>query len=160
MCAIMVFTLVACDSSDQPQEITVAKAGYTCNASVKYNDITANIHIKALGGGIVSIKILTPEEVSGLTFEFDNSDMKVIYGGLSTNAGLETGYGSFAELLNGIFLKLTTGSLVVSLKDGAYVYEGQSNLYPFTAIFNTDGFITQLTMTEAGLTANFSGWQY
>lgn len=157
----LVLCVTACSSDSSPKEITVAEAGYTCEALVNYGeDISANVFLKVAGGGIFSVKVNTPEEIAGLTFNFDREDMTVSYNGLENAEGYSEQYGGFSDILNGVFLKITTSSLTVPRQEDRYIYEGQSDLLPFTLTFNEQGFPLELTVPDAELTATFSGWQY
>lgn len=155
---ILVFT--ACSGGQS--EISVAEAGYTCNGSVVYgSDVKADVKLTVMGGGVFLVTLKTPKEFEGLTFSFDNEDMTLLYGDLETEKlNVADGYYGFADLLNGIFLKLTaTGPTAVGSGDN-YVYSGQSDLYKFSVTFNKDGFPKQISVPEVGLTVILSDWQY
>ncbi|MBE6762160.1 MAG: hypothetical protein E7551_07720 [Ruminococcaceae bacterium] len=157
---LLMFTLVAC-SGNSLKQITVAEAGYTCNGFVKYGEnFSSNITVNAIGGGIFSLEINTPEDISGLTFSFDNSEMKVTYNGLEYSESLSPEYGGFSEILNQIFLKFTTSRPIVSSKDGKFLYEGNNSNYYFVVEFNEEGFPLSISVEDEGLVANFSNWRY
>lgn len=154
------FLLFAC-SSTTPKQITVAEAGYSCNADILYGEeLSMNVAIKAIGGGLFSLKVNTPEDISGLTFSFDNSEMTVSYKDDLAEHNISPEYGGFAEILNEVFLKFTTSRPNVPFKEGAYVFEGDNADYSFTVVFNEQGFPLSLTVPEENLTATFSNWKY
>lgn len=157
----IIFTFSACGQTHK--DIALAEAGYTCNAEIKYgDDFSCNAFLKIIGGGLFSVTIKTPEELDGLTFDFDNEKMTVSYGGLnSEELNIPESYEGFAQLLNGVFIKLSTGSPTAEYKsDNNYKYEGQSNLYKFNVTVNESGFPTSLSIPEVKLSATFNGWIY
>ena len=148
------FLLFAC-SATTPKQITVAEAGYSCNADILYGEeLSMNVAIKAIGGGLFSLKVNTPEDISGLTFSFDNSEMTVSYKDDLAAHNISPEYGGFAEILNEVFLKFTTSRPNVPFK------EGDNADYSFTVVFNEQGFPLSLTVPEENLTATFSNWKY
>ena len=143
------------------EQITVAQEGYTCSGFVKYGDnLSSNITIKAIGGGIFSLVINTPEDIAGLTFSFDNSEMSISYNGLEYSEPISAEYGGFAKILNEIFLKFTTSRPTVFAKDGEFLLEGSNANYYFVVRFNEEGFPLSLTVDDEKLTATFSNWKY
>lgn len=156
----LIFTLSACKGNSNG-EITVAEAGYTCNGLVRYGEnFSSNFTAKAIGGGLFSIVINTPEDISGLTFAFDNSELDVTYNGLEYSGSLALEYGGFAEILNAIFLKFTTSRPVITSKSGSFLYEGTNSNYSFVVEFNEAGFPLSITVDDENLTATFSNWKY
>ncbi|MEE1026604.1 MAG: hypothetical protein U0L55_06340 [Acutalibacteraceae bacterium] len=154
------FLLFACSSST-PKQITVAEAGYSCNADVLYgDDLSFNITVNAIGGGLFSVKVNTPEDIAGLTFSFDNSEMTVSYGDNLTLSDISPKYGGFAEILNEIFLKFTTGRPNIPFEEGAYILEGNNAEYSFSVVFGEEGFPLSVIVPEENLTATFSNWKY
>jgi len=148
-------------SSESAGQITVAEAGYTCNANVSYGEnFSSNVTLKAIGGGMFSVMINTPEDIAGLTFSFDNSEMSVSYGELKGDTAVPLEYGGFAEILNEIFLKFTTSVPTVIQKNGKYLYEGNNAKYKFTVVFNEQGFPLSITVDKENLVATFSNWRY
>lgn len=157
---LMMFTLVAC-GENSAEQINAAEAGYTCNGFVNYGEnFSSNITVKAIGGGIFSLVINTPEDISGLTFSFDNSEMTVTYNGLEYSEPLSPEYGGFAEMLNEIFLKFTTSQPNILCKDGRYLFEGNNSKYSFVVEFNEKGFPLCVSVEDENLTATFSNWTY
>lgn len=159
-CFVLLFLFSAC--SGQPaKQITVAEAGYTCEAFVSYGEnFSSNATINAIGGGMFSVAINTPEDIAGLTFSFDNNEMSIFYNGLESEMSVSPEYGGFAEILNEIFLKFTTSRPTVSYKDGGYLLEGNNSEYAFELIFNENGFPLALTVEDEDLKVNFSNWMY
>ena len=156
----LIFTLSACSENSKSQ-IVVAEAGYSCDGVVTYGEnFSSNITVNAVGGGIFSLVINSPEDIAGLTFAFDNSDLKVMYNGLENNQDISPEYGGFAEILNEIFLKFTTSRPTILNKDGKYLYEGNNSKYSFIVIFNEEGFPLSVTVEDEKLTATFSNWKY
>lgn len=142
-------------------KITVADSGYTCDAIIDYGEnFSLKATIKALGGGMFSLLVNEPENISGLTFSFDNSDMKISYNGTDMENNLYSGYGGFAEILNEIFLKFTTSNLTVSGENNEYIYDSKTPKYSFRVVFNKQGFPKTITVDEAKLKAAFSNWKY
>ena len=153
------FVLTACGSNKN--QISVAEAGYFCDGTVSYGEnFSCKITAHAVGGGIFSLKINEPNNIAGLTYSFDNSEMSISYDKLKADASLPLEYGGFAEILNEIFLKFTTSRPTVFEKDGKYLYEGTNSKYKFTVAFNEQGFPLSLTADEENLVATFSNWRY
>ena len=156
----LIFTLTACSGNTKSQ-IIVAEAGYTCEGLVKFGEnFSSNVTVNAVGGGIFSLVINTPKDISGLTFEFDNSEMKVTYNGLEYSDSISPEYGGFAEILNEIFLKFTTSRPTVLGKDGKFLLEGSSSNYSFVVAFNEEGFPLSVTVEDEDLTVTFSNWKH
>ena len=156
----LIFTLSACSGNTKSQ-IIAAEAGYTCEGLVKYGEnFSSNITVKAVGGGIFSLVINTPEDIAGLTFAFDNNDLMIMYNGLEYKEPLSPEYGGFAEILNEIFLKFTTSRPTILRKDGRYLYEGNNSKYSYDVIFNEAGFPLSVTVEDKNLTVTFSNWKY
>jgi len=148
-------------SSESAGQITVAEAGYTCNANVSYGEnFSSNVTLKAIGGGMFSVMINTPEDIAGLTFSFDNSEMSVSYNDLDSEMNISPEYGGFAELLNEIFLKFTTSRPTVPYKEGEYLLEGSNSEYSFKLTFTKEGFPLSLVIDDKDLKAEFSNWMY
>lgn len=156
----LIFLLTACTGGQN--EISVAEAGYTCSGNIVYgSDIKADVKLAVMGGGIFSVTLKTPKEFEGLTFSFDNEDMTLLYGDLKAEKlNVADGFYGFADLLNGIFLKLTSGGPTAVGNGDDYIYSGQSDLYRFSATFNKDGFPKQISVPKVGFTATLSDWQY
>lgn len=156
----LIFTLSACAESAK-SHITAAEAGYTCNGFVKYGEnFSSEVTVKAVGGGIFSLTVNAPEDISGFTFLFDNSEMTVTYKGLEYTEPLSPEYGGFAEILNQIFMKFITSRPNIENKNGRYLYAGSNSKYSFIAEFNEEGFPVSISVEEEGLTATFSNWKY
>lgn len=148
-------------SSGSADEITVAKAGYTCNAFVKYGEnFSSNATVKVIGGGLFSVIIKTPEDIAGLTFSFDNNEMKVSYNGIEDAGKFPSEYGGFSEILNEIFLKFTTSSPSIPRENGEYLLKGNNSKHSFKVKFNEEGFPIFLEVDEEKLSATFSNWAY
>lgn len=157
---LMLFSLAAC-SENSNEHITTAEAGYTCNGFVRYGEnFSSNVTVKAVGGGIFNLEINTPEDIAGLTFSFDNSEMMITYNNLQYSEPLSPEYGGFAEILNEVFIKFTTSRLDVAYKDGKYLYEGNNSKYSFVVEFNGEGFPLSITVEDKNLIATFSNWVY
>ena len=157
---VLMFVLSGC-SDDSKNQITVAQGGYTCSGFVKYGEsFSSNITVKAVGGGIFSIVINTPEDMAGLTFSFDNSEMSLMYNGIEYSDPISSEYGGFAKILNEIFLKFTTSRPTVLAKDGEFLLEGSNANYSFVVKFNEEGFPLSLTVDDEKLVATFSNWKY
>lgn len=156
----LIFSLTACGGGQD--KISAAGAGYSCNAKITYgSEIKADAKLKVTGGGVFSATIISPKEFEGLTFNFDNEDMSLSYGDLKADKiSIADDIYGFADLLNGIFLKLTTGSPTAVGSGDDYIYNGQSDLYRFSVTFNGDGFPKQISVPQAGLTVTLSDWQY
>ncbi len=158
--ACLLFALTAC-SGNSNGKIIAAEAGYTCNGFVRFGEnFSSNITVKAVGGGIFSLVINTPEDIAGLTFAFDNNDLRIMYNGLEYKEPLSPEYGGFAEILNEIFLKFITSRPTIFSKDGRYLYEGNNSKYSYDVIFNEAGFPLSVTVEDKNLTATFSNWTY
>ncbi len=155
----LIFILTACSGHG---EISVADAGYTCNAKVTYgSDVNADVKLTVMGGGIFSLTLKTPKEFEGLTFNFDNDNMTLSYGDLTADGiNVSDSYYGFADLMNSIFLKLTSGNPTAVGSNNNYVYSGQCDLYRFSVTLNEDGFPKQIAVPEANLTVTLSDWQY
>lgn len=155
----LIFVLTACAGQS---EISVADAGYTCNAKVSYgSDINADVKLMVMGGGIFSLSLKTPKEFEGLTFNFDNDNMTLSYGNITADSiNVSDSYYGFADLMNSIFLKLTSGNPTAVGSNGTYVYSGQCDLYRFSVTVNDDGFPVQIAVPEVDLTVTLSDWQY
>ena len=154
------FSLVACDGNAN-REITVAEAGYSCNGLVEYGEnFSSNITVRAIGGGLFTVVINTPEDISGLTFSFDNSELSISYNGLEYSEAIPSEYGGFAEILNEIFLKFTTSRPIVYSKDGKFLYEGNNSDYSFAVTFNEEGFPLLVTVDDEDMKVTFSNWKY
>lgn len=152
--------LSACNGGPAKQ-ITVAEAGYTCDAFVEYGEnFSSNVLVKAIGGGMFSLTVKTPEDIAGLTFSFDNSEMSIQYNGIESETVIPNEYGGFADVLNEIFLKFTTSKPDVPYKDGAYLLEGSNSEYSFLLTFNEKGFPLSLLVKEKNLNVTFSNWTY
>ena len=150
--------LSACSGSNK--QIMVAEAGYSCDAKVMYGEnFSSNVTLNVIGGGLFTLSVNTPDNIKGLTFSFDNSEMNINYNGLQSN-NIPSEYGGFAEILNEIFLKFTLSKPNILYKDGGYVYEGKNAKYSFEVIFNEQGFPLTITVDEENLTASFSNWKY
>lgn len=161
LCFILIFTFTACEEEGEtlPDEITVAKPGYTCESYVLYNGFDIEFKLTVTGGGIFSAEMLTPATLKGTKFNFDNGRLDIKFLELSSEKAISPNHESMATLLNGIFLKITTGSLTVPLKDGAYSITGTSDNFPYTINFNKEGYPVKLKMPEAGLEAIFSKFE-
>ena len=154
-----VFSIAACTKS--AEQITVAKAGYVCDGTVNFGEnFSCKVTASAVGGGIFSLKITEPDNMAGLTYYFDNSDMSISYGELKGDISVPTEYGGFAEILNEVFLKFTTSTPTVFKKDGKYLYEGNNAKYKFTVAFNEQGFPLSINVDDEQLNATFSNWRY
>jgi hypothetical protein len=154
-----VISITACTKNTE--QITVAKAGYVCDGIVNFGEnFSCKIIANAVGGGIFSLKITEPDNMSGLTYYFDNSEMNISYDGLKGDVSVPTEYGGFAEILNEVFLKFTTSSPTVFENDGKYLYEGNNAKYNFTVAFNEQGFPLSVTVNKEQLNATFSNWRY
>lgn len=157
--AFCIVFLTACGGNER--HISVAEAGYCCDGDVSYGkNFSCNVTVYAVGGGIFSVKINEPNNISGLTYYFDNGEMSISYGDLKEDASLPLEYGGFAEILNEIFLKFTTSRPTVFEKDGKYLYEGNNLKYKFTVAFNEQGFPLSIMADEENLVATFSNWRY
>ena len=161
ICLLSLVLLSACNKGKGAEKITVADAGYTCDASIDYGEnFSLKATINAVGGGIFSLTINEPKDISGLTYLFDNSQMSVKYDGTLKENNLPLGYGGFAEILNEIFLKFTTSAPTVYNKDGEYLYKGNNSEYSYEVIFNGQGFPIKLYSKEEKLKATFSNFRY
>ena len=148
-------------SSGSADEITVANAGYTCNAFVKYGEnFSSNVTVKVIGGGLFSVIIDTPKDIAGLTFSFDNSEMKVSYNGIEDTGNFPSEYGGFSEILNEIFLKFTTSTPSIPCENGEFLLEGNNSKYSFKVKFNENGFPISLDVDKEKLSVTFSNWAY
>lgn len=155
----LLISLIGCDGTQK--QITVAEAGYSCDGIVSYGEnFSSEITVSAVGGGLFTVKINKPDNLLGLTFSFDNSELSISYNGLEYSEFLPVEYGGFAEILNEIFLKFTTSRPVVSFKDGKYLLEGNNSKYLFTVTFNEDGFPLDLNVKDENLKVTFSNWKY
>ena len=160
ICLLSLIFLSSC-TGNSAKKITVADAGYTCSGLVNYGEnFSSNITVNAIGGGVFSLTINTPEDIDGLTFYFDNSEMTITYKGVESQNSFPLEYGGFAEILNEIFLKFTTSKFEILNKNGIYVYEGSNSKYSFEIVFNEEGFPLSIAVDEENLKATFSNWRY
>lgn len=159
ICLLSLVFLSACTGNNAKQ-ITVADAGYSCDAKVNYGEnFSSNVTVNAAGGGVFSVTLNTPEDVAGITYSFDNSDMTISYKGENKNS-FPLEYGGFAEILNEIFLKFTTSKPVILDKNGKFLYEGSNSKYSFEVVFNEQGFPLTIEVSEENFKATFSNWRY
>ena len=160
ICFLSLLFLSACKGSEKG-EITVADAGYTCEALVDYGEnFSSKIVVHAMGGGVFSLTVKEPQNISGLTFSFNKDEMSLSHNSISGRKNFPSGYGGFAEILNKIFLKITTSNLVIHKENGEYSYEGKTSYYPFRVVFNDEGFPLSITVKSENLKATFSNWEY
>lgn len=157
---LSVAILVTSCNTDSKKQITVAEAGYTCLATVIYNNLTIKTKLNVSGGGIFLAEIIEPKALSGLKFEFNNDNMLVSYNGIKqTNSANFKSYG-FAELLKNVFAKLTAGGTVAEKQGDEYLLSGFTSGIRYALTLNKQGLPLCLKMPKAELTANFSDWNY
>lgn len=161
ICLFSLLFCSACNASKNKEKIAVADAGYTCDALIEYGEkISLKAIVDAVGGGIFSLTVSEPANIAGLTFLFNNSDLKITYNGMEYEKKIPLEYGGFAEILNEIFLEFITSTPTISGENGEYLYEGKNPGYSFKAYFNEQGFPLKITVDNKSLKANFSNWKY
>lgn len=158
LCCMMV-TVSACTPTGDRQ-IPVAGAGYSCKAEITYGDLTAAATLEVPGGGIFRLTLTQPETLAGLCFSFDGGEMTVSYGSLVSKTLFTAEYGGFAALLDGVFLKLTSGQPVAVWSVDAYHLEGMTEGHAFDVLCNEQGLPTDITVQSADLTVTLTDWNY
>ncbi len=161
--ALSIVTVFCCGCSGTKaiNEVTIAEPGYSCKAKIYYgSDLNFDAELSVVGGGVFSVKLIKPDALKGLTFSFDNGKMTVEYKGITGGLGSAAQYGGFAEILDSVFLKISTGGSVAILKENKYTYMGISDGEDFVLTVNDKGFPTKLKIENLGFDAEFSDWQY
>ena len=80
LCLFIIFVLSGCKA---PKEVEVISEGISFNASVEFGELQADCFVEAYGGGMFSCRVDSPEEIAGLTADFNGEEVTLSYGGLS-----------------------------------------------------------------------------
>lgn len=159
-CAVLllILFLAGCGESEKLQ---VAKAGYSMDAVITVSD-TLNLTARCtvLGGGIFKTEITSPKSLKGITAEFSGEEGKITYNGGRSAPPINLEYGGVLSLLNGAFLKLSTGGPNAVRLGEEWVYTERYKTAEFCFTLNEDGLPTRLVYKNNNLEAEFLGWSY
>lgn len=157
LCILLVFS--SCKKSDE--EISVASAGYTCNGRIAYgNDIEISAKLKVLGGGIFKIEIISPENLSGLCFEFSENKCKTFYKDTTYENEIVFEHIAPISALNDVFCKLSAAQAEAEKQENGLVFKCSYNGSPATFLINENGFPKSLEIPNINLKAEFWDWKY
>lgn len=164
-CLLMTIILALCGCScglAGQKNIEVKKFGYTCKADIKFSeDISAVVTLDVTGGGIFSVLINEPKDLSGIKFSFDNNNLTVSYGDMVSGKFSEFGdlKGSI-ELLNKIFGSLSIKDISAEYNGKNYVYEDKIDSLKYVVQFNEMRFPLTISVPEVDFFATLKDWQY
>lgn len=151
--------LTSCKAENKKQ-IAVAEAGYTCLATVIYNDLNIKSKLNVLGGGVFSVEVIEPKVLSGLRFEFEKDNMQVSFNELKYENPLSLDINGFAKILNNVFSRLVSGGTVAEKQGNEYVLSGFAEGMNYILTLNNQGLPLKLSVPKMDLTANFFDWNY
>jgi len=157
---LSILVLFTSCKTQSKKQITVAEAGYTCLATVIYNDLNLKTKVNVSGGGVFSAEIIEPNALSGLRFDFNNDNMSVSYNDIKQTEPLTIKTLGFAQLLKDVFAVLTAGATASEKQGEEYILSGFASGIKYVLSINKQGFPLSLKMPKVELTANFSDWKY
>lgn len=112
------------------------KTEFEAECKVEVNDIELCLDVLSASGENITVKVISPDNFKGLTYERVNSDLYIVYNGLkcTTCADYLTSYNPFDILIDSLICA-KTAELSYMHEEGDYaVYKGKSengeyNLY-------------------------------
>lgn len=140
------------------EKIDIEVSGHSSDICIEYGeDVLAEAEFGILGGGILNLKITSPEKISGLEFAFDNGNTTLSYKGLKTN-NTEKSFG-FTDYLFELFLKLDVGNISAKYNGSIYLYLGSVLNESFRLEVNSNGYPIRLEIPSIKLIVTFSNWK-
>lgn len=126
--------LSACGRKD---EVIAQTEGISFVASVEFGEQEAECFIKAYGGGMFSCRVDSPEEVKGLTADFDGDKVTISYMGLSREFETPLPAENLAEIVRSI---VASASGKTALREGeVYTVNGVAGGYPYVLTVAASG---------------------
>lgn len=165
MLSVFLGVMTGCGQKKVNPQAVIDGSGkpFETSATVVFNDMKIDMRLIKRGDDLYGMEILSPETVSGMTFLYDNGNMKVKYKGLAFTIDPEKFPANMLAktIVQCMDSAFDVDSVNVSMKEDSYVIEGKNDTGPFSVrIDPSSGNILSISVPDENFKADFTNFLF